>query len=402
LLKVRRSSSLQEAEWEASEPLPPVALGLIPLIVGWQSVEVSEKYLGFASTPFWITPYFAWSCLFAILGVTAVRRIGPHPNLKYALRRVLQLLVPAWLSVILALLIIGPLATTQTLGEFYSELGTWSYLLNMIGWPVLSMPAVFEFMNYRSVVNPVMVFVPAGLATVAMAELVAIFPRGAKFLCLLVAAGLLTVLAFGMLGTAEPLQLSLAAGTAGIIGVTGMRLPRRGRSLALALLCGLAAVAIVGSRRPELQTLGSAAQVPLSVALANLGRQVRMPRVIGNVAQIIAPWPALLIAFPVQQLVSSWPPASANPIINLLVATPLIMALAAAMTRLVRMEAFGGAGRTPGGELSYHSLADLRHVLRRPNRNLLALAAVTLAVVALFSAVLVITIFSMQRMPWEN
>jgi hypothetical protein len=127
-----------------------------------------------------------------------------------------------------------------------------------------------------------------------------------------------------------------------------------------------------------------------------------MPRVIGNVAQIIAPWPALLIAFPVQQLVSSWPPASANPIINLLVATPLIMALAAAMTRLVRMEAFGGSGRTPGGELSYHSLADLRHVLRRPNRNLLALAAVTLAVVALFSAVLVITIFSMQRMPWEN
>jgi peptidoglycan/LPS O-acetylase OafA/YrhL len=97
---------------------------------------------------------FAVKVFFTISGylIAASWLADPDPA-RYLFRRALRIF-PALIAIcLLTILVLGPLTTSLTPGEYFTSTITWDYLRNVLLYPVYNLPGVFEANTYPAAVN---------------------------------------------------------------------------------------------------------------------------------------------------------------------------------------------------------------------------------------------------------
>ena len=204
----------------------PMRLALTIAIIGFQSIQVSESYLRVISTPIWILGAILYPALFTISGFLLARSISRHSEPAFLIRRARRLLPALVVTILLAALVMGPLATTKSIRAYATDPEFGLYFLNIVAWPRFSLPAVFQFNNAGAVVNLPLWLSPFMLGLIMVATLVRRFgTRG-----LVIAVILTTVLAAALAIYIPDL--------AGFSGLQRKLLDGSGWSIVLAFLLG--------------------------------------------------------------------------------------------------------------------------------------------------------------------
>ncbi|SFR85412.1 Peptidoglycan/LPS O-acetylase OafA/YrhL, contains acyltransferase and SGNH-hydrolase domains [Agromyces sp. CF514] len=146
-----------------------------------------------AATGQLISPPFGVFALFAASGYLVVPSWQRRPKLgRYVTDRVARLLPGLFATVILTICIVGALATTLPLREYFSDPLTRRYLLNLLLNPQYSLPGVFVDNPVSSAVNGTLWSLPAQFAAYLAVPLVALLPsrwvRGIGWIAMAVVA----------------------------------------------------------------------------------------------------------------------------------------------------------------------------------------------------------------------
>ncbi len=72
---------------------------------------------------------------------------------SYLIRRAARIFPGLIIVVLVTVFVIGPIFTTLSMGDYFSDSGTWAYLKNILLSAVSRLPGVFEQLPYPSVVN---------------------------------------------------------------------------------------------------------------------------------------------------------------------------------------------------------------------------------------------------------
>jgi hypothetical protein len=386
-----------------------VLTALVLAIIAWQSVAVSESFARFWSSPLWIIPYVAWPAMFFLAGFQLADK-----SLPQAMGRVLVSVVgPLFLTVICTAFVLGPAVTIVPLRTYFRDGDVWSYLLNLIGLPQFTLPGVFEFHDLVGVVTGPVWAVPCLAMTFLVAQSIGWVgcQRWAIALGLslaIVAAGLAAWV--GWLDASDQLLgPALAASLAGQFGILAydfrahFKVGRVAVALSAAALAAISYLGRGGGRTGalELQIIAAIVCVPLMVV-----SRLRLPFHQASVA--LGPFlgALLLVAFPIQQLVASWPSSPQDAFGNLLLAFPLVAAtsllmvgLCAGLARMTLPTMFEQSVATnlPRWQITWPwAWARKRRKVLPPMLLLFTLlVAITLGVLAM-------TLFALQRNPWEN
>jgi hypothetical protein len=376
-------------------------------IIAWQSVEVSESFTRFWISPLWILSYLAWPALFCLAGF-ALAGDETRPRRLFA-RLFIRGVGPFILTVLGAAFLLGPLVTVLAMGSYFADRDLWIYLLNIVGIPQFTLPGVFEFNNLTRVVNQPLWAVPAFVATFIVA-CSARLVRRRRALAGAVAA---IVLALGVADWLGQLELpgtltgtALAATLAGQIGILVFEYRERftvGRLLFVSTLAAMAAMAYLGRGRSwtdplPLQVFAAIASVAVVGAF-----RVRLP--LGRLSLALEPFlgASLLAAFPLQQLVASSRMAPQDALSNFLIAAPLIGAASFALVWLSAKVApilglSGGEDIRISMPAALHPATSQRRGWRRFSPLILLFSVLILVSLG----VLAMTLFALQRNPWEN
>jgi len=113
--------------------------------------------------------------------------------LKYLRKRALRIFPALAVVVLLSVLILGPIASSLPVGQYFTSPGTWSYLGNIALYPVYALPGVFDSLPYAGVVNGSLWSLPIEFACYLLVPLVALVPERARTWTFLVLAALFGV-----------------------------------------------------------------------------------------------------------------------------------------------------------------------------------------------------------------
>lgn len=387
---------------------PQLLLTAVLTIIAWQSVEVSESFARYWNSPLWIFPYVAWPMLFFLTGFAMA---GVTISLPRLARGVLVAAIgPLILAVVSADFILGPSITALTPGSYFRDIDTWIYLLNLVGVPQFALPGVFEFNNLVAVVNEPVWALPCLAATVCVACSDRLIGRWRRALAALVATVTVAVGVANWLGalssTDRLVALALAATLTGQIGVLAFEYRRHfntGRVLLIGSLAFLAALAYLGRGGRWTDPL-PLQLIAATVGVALLGvSQLRLPFERLSLAMEPFVGALLLTAFPLQQLVASSRMAPQDALSNLLISAPLIGATSFVFvwlsTKLARL-AMPDAG--DAFEMRLPTVPNPSAWLKRRGRLFRPFALLFTVLIVTTLCVLAMTLFALQRNPWEN
>ncbi|TDR31571.1 acyltransferase family protein [Hydromonas duriensis] len=91
---------------------------------------------------------------FSISGFLIFKSWIADPNVfRYLCRRLLRILPALFIVVVLSLVVLGPLVGTLSVVDYYKDAETWTYLKNVLLYPVYHLPGVFASNHYPSAVN---------------------------------------------------------------------------------------------------------------------------------------------------------------------------------------------------------------------------------------------------------
>ncbi len=397
---------------------PGVAHTRAVLVMAWiafGSVRLTNGLAGAVLSPLWIVPFVAVPGLFAVLGFCLAQAAADQSAREFVLDRVRRAGPALLVAVSASALVLGPLATTDSLRAYVSDPAFAQYFLNLVGWPRFELPGVFEFNDYSGVVNEAL-WLPPFFAIVALSALAAMRSRKPRWLALAGASVTLAVYLVGEIAGLNPsptgsvfrnsfVANGLAAVFAGQCGILCFlwrdRLPVGPASLAGPIIA-LGAVALLGG--PNLAELPGA---PFAIALlagagALAAAALRLPGV-SWIAARAAPvlLGAMLFSFPLQQLAADLGPGRQSAVINLALSLPVAVALAWALHWITVRTGLSSARAEPEfGELA-PALPDIHRL--RFWRNLFRQAAagigVAVAVAIIGLIVILVTIAAFQRDP---
>lgn len=322
-------------------------------LVACQSYEVSDSVGVLSARPFWVLPHFFMAALFALLGFSITqsraRSVG-GPALRTFISARLRRIVPAYVFIImLAAFVIGLSTTSSGAQRYLTDPDLWFYLLNLIGIPQFSLPGVFEVNSLPSVVNAIVWVVPVYLVLLLTAIVVDQNRRIARLLPLALVIVVLAACLGLQLIDHQPSNLIgfsnyLLGGEApgallsGLLGVLTFQLRNRvprGRRLAIGAALLLAVIATGGSanwlEKPLFFCLSALPVAYLAIYLC------LRPLPYQGLSDRLRPYLTglFLYSFPIQQLVIALGPREQDGLTNLLLAFPLILALAAASSWLL-------------------------------------------------------------------
>jgi peptidoglycan/LPS O-acetylase OafA/YrhL len=323
------------------EGLPGVAstrVALVTLIIVFQSIQVSESYLRLVSTPIWILAATLYPALFSISGFLMARSADNRQSGDFLVRRARRLLPALVVIVLLAALVLGPMATTKPLRAYVSDPDFGLYFLNILAWPRFTLPAVFQFNNVGTVVNLPLWLSPFVLSAIAIAALTPRFGTRLLVLTVLLVLSLVVGLAIYIpdLAGFSNLQRRLLDGSgAGVLlaflfGALAYRLRHRlpvHPPIAYLCVAVMIGVSLFGNRT---WLSVSAANVLLAMPAAYLAlfmafqflpfssQSLRMERYLLGF---------LLFSFPIQQLWIAFGPRQQSFLTNLFLAVPTISLL---------------------------------------------------------------------------
>jgi hypothetical protein len=381
-------------------------LAAVLLLIAWQSAEVSGSFSLFLNSPAWIVPHVAWDSLFALAALFTAQS-KPERADEAASLLLTRILAPLWLTVLLSCFLLGPLISSRGIGDYLRDQETWTYLSNLYAWPQFHLPGVFEFTNFSAMVNEALWSLPWLVLSCVIAAVTLRFRRGV----LVSAAGAALALGAAIWFAASSatsggvpdqyLQMGLAVVASGQMASAASRLRRPKPVLqalgASALLLG---IALAGDRLPSalpfLQPLTSLPATALALAAARVRWSSR------ELATSLSPYAfaALVSAFPVQQLMLVVGGAQQSPMVNFLESLPFAALLAFFFVSSARL-ALRTLTPVPIEPLSRY---DLRRALAlMPSSRTAGVSAAFFSIFALIvMAILWMTLFALQRNPWEN
>lgn len=389
-----------------------VSLALALVILGWQSIEVSSTFARFWNSPLWIVPHVAWTALFILLGHLVARETHKMRPRELLTRFSLRALPPLFLTVVVTAFILGPAVSASSMPNYFADAGSWNYLLNLVGWPQFRLPGVFEFNNLAETVNEPLWAIPC----VALTLLVALSGSDKQLRRRLIAAATAAFLiGAGLIGGLSLARVdgrltatALAAALGGQLGILSYELRDRFRVKAVHLagsVIGLSVIAYLG-RGGALRGAFPLSLVSILALAPVLGAATwRWP--LGRLGKALVPYlgPTLIVAFPLQQLAASFRWAPRNALGNLLLTLPVIAAASlallwasGALARLVA-PALGG----PSIPAPIHWRVPEAFTLSRKSRKMIApLSVLFVVLVTITLGILAMTLFALQRNPWEN
>lgn len=386
---------------------------LVAAIIVFQSAAVSRSYTFVYSTPLWIVPALAPAALFALLGFTlAQSSTGDEPRRDWLKRRLRRAWPPLIAAVLLAVLAIGPVATSRGVDDYFTDPGTALYLLNVIGIPEFRLPGVFEFNDLSDMVNPILW---AASVFGALALIVAFTPPRARRLgwtalavLICAAAGVATLARIeppggtSSLAYAGPMTGALLSGLLGaLMFALREHVPYDWRLAATAGL--VVAGAAMGSNRFAASGLILNAGLALPVAYLTLYLALRRGRGATGWAKVQPYLPALLLAaFPFQQAAADFGPRNQNMFVNLALSLPALLIFALAATYVARLSRIAGPPRGHPWDAMTTPTSPVRRRTRREPlaerlRRMLFVLLVGFILLALALGVMALTFFALQR-----
>lgn len=307
-----------------------------------QSFELTQSFGQFVNSPFWLLRPLVWALIFTLTG-TALHDLKS----QYAFRPfVSQLLVRGYVPLVMAItfaaFVVGPLTTEVSLGRYVWGSDLWRYLLALVGIPSFTLPGVFSFNVQTGTVNGMLWAVPVWMALGIVSTLAPI-AKIKRYLILVISAIAAIMLAWivqrqGLwffenagLSRAEGVGFPLIAFLAGLFSFGIAHIANRKRlhptAFAICVLL-LAVLAFFGDR-------SWAGNIPFCVLTAFSGwvivtsfseiLNLTIKRIDTYLAIAVM---ALLIAFPIQQILVKWLPLSGRPAGNFLIATPVVLLFA--------------------------------------------------------------------------
>lgn len=102
-----------------------------------------------------------------------------HPG-RYAIKRLFRIYPALIVLILLSILLLGPIMTSLSAGEYFSNAGTWAYLKNLILCPTYSLPGVFTENAYPNAVNGSLWTIPVELAIYVLVPLLTLIPAKKK------------------------------------------------------------------------------------------------------------------------------------------------------------------------------------------------------------------------------
>ncbi|MEP7221713.1 MAG: hypothetical protein ABI673_03485 [Novosphingobium sp.] len=329
------------------EKLPGLAILRLVLIVAlvWcQSFAVTASYGDFVNSSMWIVQPAAFAGLFCLLGF-ALARARARTGLRSFLQRRASTMLPTFLiAVIGAALILGPLLTSISVRRYLLDSRTWLYLLNLIGWPRFTLPAVFDFNNLSEQVNsplwttPFVLLVVAGIAAGTASRAARLVPFAIIALAIALAIGsqsfdMRSVTPLGF--TTREFQFQLCASlVASQLGVLGWRYRERlvlKRNVAVVCAMLVIVLALLGARRAvSFPVVGTLLAVPVAYLVVYTGARRLPGRKLAELARPLLPG-IFLFSFPLQQVVTFYSRQGLGASLNFALGLPLVL-IAASVT----------------------------------------------------------------------
>ncbi|MFB2584792.1 acyltransferase family protein [Herbiconiux liukaitaii] len=115
---------------------------------------------------------------FVISGYLIMKsRLGRNTALQFSVNRVLRIF-PALIAVVIAsIVVLGILFSTLSNGQYFSEMGTWDYLWNILLRPAYALPGVFTDLPYPVAVNGSVWTLPAEFFCYVVVLIIGFLPR---------------------------------------------------------------------------------------------------------------------------------------------------------------------------------------------------------------------------------
>ena len=99
---------------------------------------------------------------------------------RYAIKRLFRIYPALIVVVLLSIFILGPIMTSLSMKEYFSNAHTWGYLKNLILCPTYDLPGVFVNNVYPNAVNGSLWTIPVELSIYVLVPLLVLFPRKKK------------------------------------------------------------------------------------------------------------------------------------------------------------------------------------------------------------------------------
>ena len=348
-------------------PVPPGNnFGAIRLIAASLVVFGHAYVLTGQPAPRWLgteVHVFAVRIFFVVSGYLVCDSWNRDPHLlRFLWRRALRIMPALLVTVLLTVLVLGPLATRLPLGQYAAGSDTRLYLWNALLAPYFSLPGVFDDGRPFTAVNGSLWSLPAevamylalpcyGLARVAMLRR-AVLP-------VVLAAALGAAFWFGVARTDQvqpvvwwtsvPFVLRFAGDFVAGAAVRAWRLERR-----LDLRAALAAVALTGLAGPHPWAMAALSAWVAPYAVLALALAPRPAFMRGWTGPDIS-YGVYLWAAPLQQVALSWPGLREAPLALVAVSLPAAWAAGWASWRLVERRALRFRPGAGDGSRNVHS-----------------------------------------------
>lgn len=310
--------------------LPTTALLLLLGIFVTQSAEISD-YMRLGAARIASVGALSLPMLFTLAGLTLGMGATRHPPRDFLVKRLFLYWPPLIMSVVAAMALIGPLATWWPLRSYAQSPELYRHLLNLVAWPVPELPGAFETNSFAREVNAAYWTAPLILAGTFIAMLAARIrhpaPLIAALVALLAAVALLAVYAPGDLLNGNRVTAALCLLLGLLAWHLRQHLPMSGIAAAVAALLLLAITRIGSADWAANIILRIACAAPTAYLALWLATQpLPSPRAVAHGYR--ARHFLYLLAFPVQQLISTLADDRQGWLANAAIALPLVLAAA--------------------------------------------------------------------------
>ena len=313
-------------------------LAAVAVVMILQSFELTQAFGQFVNSPFWLLRPLVWALIFALSG-TALRDLKSQNAFRpYVTQLFVRGYVPLIMAIAFAAFVVGPLTTEVSLGRYVWGLDLWRYLLALVGIPSFTLPGAFSFNVQTGTVNGMLWTVPVWMA-LGIFSTVAPIAKITRSLTIIILSVAAIVLAWTVqrqgLWLFENAGLSRAEGvgfplitflaglfTYGIAHNTRAKWVRPTAFVISAIL--LTIIAFFGDRSWSGSILfcifiAFSAWAIVTILPKSLNLQIKMIDTYVAIAIM-----ALLIAFPIQQILVKMVPLSGRPAFNFLFSTPIV------------------------------------------------------------------------------
>ncbi len=274
---------------------------------------------------------------FALSGFLVAGSLDRAKNVfDFICLRLLRILPALWLVVILAALGLGPLVTSYSTGEYFSDSQFILYFLTFFGNVQNELPGVFENNTFPNIVNGQLWTIPLELSCYALlgfTALLGIYRRPTLFLAVFIAGqtafGLRAFLVPVIWGGVPPSVLLICFLAGSVMNVYRAKIPFR---LDLACLCGASGFGMI-------YLSGGSYFIAAPVAYFTIYLGLFNPKKMLLVSSGDYSYGIYLFAFPVQQWIAYLEGRDAPWYANLLLALPLAFVCAVMSWHLVEKRA---------------------------------------------------------------